>query len=133
MAKIFNNFHFQIWWPCLFIFITCVSFTAWAVGPRGQSVIHARARSPATKMMNFRLGLNVVLPKSSAGAINFIWTTYLGNYHNCSTLVGTSFTEMFAAKPFQSCSRSKHNRTMKNFASILWEFVKSFDVDGTCV
>jgi hypothetical protein len=69
----------------LFIFITCVSFTAWAVGPRGQSVMHAR--SPATKMMNFRLGLYVVLPKSSAGAINFIWTTYLGNYHNCSTLV----------------------------------------------
>jgi hypothetical protein len=21
-----------------------------------------------------------------AGAINLIWTTYLGNYHNCSTL-----------------------------------------------
>jgi hypothetical protein len=38
----------------LFIFITCVSFTAWAVGPRGQS---ARARSIATKMMSFRLGL----------------------------------------------------------------------------
>jgi hypothetical protein len=27
----------------LFIFITCLSFTAWAVGPRGQSVMHARA------------------------------------------------------------------------------------------
>jgi hypothetical protein len=49
-------------------------------------VLCTRARSPATKMMNFRLGLYVVLPKSSAGAINFIWTTYLGNYHNCSTL-----------------------------------------------
>jgi hypothetical protein len=23
MAKIFNDFHFQIWWPCLFIFISC--------------------------------------------------------------------------------------------------------------
>jgi hypothetical protein len=41
--------------------------------------------------MNFRLGLYVVLPKSSAGAINFIWTTYLGNYHNCSTLVDVGF------------------------------------------
>jgi hypothetical protein len=54
-------------------------------GSKG-SKCYSRARSPATKMMNFRLGLNVVLPKSSAGAINFIWTTYLGNYHNCSTL-----------------------------------------------
>jgi hypothetical protein len=26
-------------------------------------------------------------PCHPAGAINFIWTTYLGNYHNCSTLV----------------------------------------------
>jgi hypothetical protein len=56
-------------------------------GSKG-SKCYSRARSPATKMMNFRLGLNVVLPKSSAGAINFIWTTYLGNYHNCSTLEG---------------------------------------------
>jgi hypothetical protein len=23
MAKIFNEFYFQIWWPCLFIFISC--------------------------------------------------------------------------------------------------------------
>jgi hypothetical protein len=68
---------------------------AWAVGPTSQSVMHARARSPATKMMNFRLGLYVVLPKSSAGAINFIWTTYLGNYHNCSTL----FLAASAARP----------------------------------
>jgi hypothetical protein len=45
----------------------------------------ARARSLATKMISFRLGLYVVLPKSSAGSINFIWTTYLGKYHNCST------------------------------------------------
>jgi hypothetical protein len=44
-------------------------------------------RSLATKMISFRLGLYVVLPKSSAGSINFIWTTYLGNYNNCSTLV----------------------------------------------
>jgi hypothetical protein len=29
----------------LFIFITCVSFTAWAVGPMGESVMHARARA----------------------------------------------------------------------------------------
>jgi hypothetical protein len=63
-----------------------VQSMAWAVGPTSQSVMHARARSPATKMMNFRLGLSVVLPKSSVGAINFIWTTYLGNYHYCSTL-----------------------------------------------
>jgi hypothetical protein len=27
MAKIFNDFHFQIWWPCLFIFISCPKTT----------------------------------------------------------------------------------------------------------
>jgi hypothetical protein len=48
----------------------------------------ACARSLATMMISFRLGLYVVLPKSSAGLINFIWTTYLENYHNCSTLYG---------------------------------------------
>jgi hypothetical protein len=77
----------------VYFYYVLVSFTAWAVGPRGQSVMHARARAclPATKMMNFRLGFYVVLPKSSAGAINFIWTTYLGNYHNCSTLSALAF------------------------------------------
>jgi hypothetical protein len=53
MSKIFNDFHFQIWWPCLFIFINCVSFTAWAVGPRGQSVMHARTRALACNKYDF--------------------------------------------------------------------------------
>jgi hypothetical protein len=60
-------------------------------GSVGVKVLCMRARSTATKMMNFRLGLYVVLPKSSAGAINFIWTTYLGNYHNCSTFSSEAF------------------------------------------
>jgi hypothetical protein len=59
-------------------------------GSKG-SKCYARARLLATKMISFRLGLYVVLPKSSAGSINFIWTTYLGNYHNCSTLVYHTF------------------------------------------
>jgi hypothetical protein len=51
------------------------------LGSDGVKVLCTRARA------RFRLGLYVVLPKSSAGSINFIWTTYLGNYHNCSTLL----------------------------------------------
>jgi hypothetical protein len=49
MAKIFNDFHFQIWWPCLFIFITCMSFTAWAKG----SKCYARARALACNKDDF--------------------------------------------------------------------------------
>jgi hypothetical protein len=31
-----------------------------------------------------------------AGAINLIWTTYLGNYHNCSTLAWCFRPKMLA-------------------------------------
>jgi hypothetical protein len=33
--------------------------------------------------------------RNSAGAINFIWTTYLGNYHNCSTLASALLFLLF--------------------------------------
>jgi hypothetical protein len=69
------------------------------LGSDGVKVLCTRAR--------FRLGLYVVLPKSSAGSINFIWTTYLGNYHNCSTLAGYRSVEQ-RRKSVASEERGSH-------------------------
>jgi hypothetical protein len=48
MAKIFNDFHFQIWWPCLFIFISC---------PKNNTLFTKNRRENVTMQKNDGVGI----------------------------------------------------------------------------
>jgi hypothetical protein len=56
-----------------------------------------------------------------AGSIDLIWTTYLGNYHNCSTLV-----DMILINYFRSSDRGIHCNACIFYKHVLFQTTTNF-------